>query len=169
MMYFETEYRFGILHNGLVGGVVFANVQSFSEPVSGKFETVWPACGAGFRFKLNKFSNTNVCLTMVLVLADQKVFLLTLEKSFNPNDMKLKMAIVLFAVAGEACGQQQLTPVPFSSVVIHDTFWKPRMDSVIAVTIPVCMNQTEDENGAPPEFRESSPSPGRKTRRHLLR
>jgi hypothetical protein len=62
MTYFETEYRFKILNNGLLGGVVFANVQSFSETVSGKFEKFWPACGGGLRFKLNKFSNTNVAL-----------------------------------------------------------------------------------------------------------
>jgi hypothetical protein len=62
MAYFEAEYRFGLFKNGLVGGVVFANAESFAEPTNGKFETIWPACGAGLRFKLNKFSNTNVCL-----------------------------------------------------------------------------------------------------------
>jgi hypothetical protein len=61
MVYFETEYRFGITRNGLFGGVVFANVESFSEPVSGRFEAFWPAYGTGLRVKLNKYSNTNVC------------------------------------------------------------------------------------------------------------
>jgi outer membrane protein assembly factor BamA len=62
MLYLETEYRFGILRSGLLGGVVFANVQSFSEPNSGKFEVLWPAWGGGLRIKLNKFSRTNIAL-----------------------------------------------------------------------------------------------------------
>ena len=62
MAYLETEYRFGITRNGFLGGVVFANVQSFSEPTDKKFEVFWPACGGGLRFKLNKFSNTNVAI-----------------------------------------------------------------------------------------------------------
>ena len=62
MIYFETEYRFEITNNGFLGGVLFANVQSVSEPNSNKFEVLWPACGGGLRFKLNKFSNTNVAI-----------------------------------------------------------------------------------------------------------
>lgn len=34
-------------------------------------------------------------------------------------------------------------PVNFSQVVIQDAFWKPRMDKVFSVTIPVCIDQTE--------------------------
>lgn len=37
----------------------------------------------------------------------------------------------------------QLEPVSFSAVHITDAFWKPRMDAVAQVTIPVCMEQTE--------------------------
>lgn len=37
----------------------------------------------------------------------------------------------------------QLEPVSFSNVHITDAFWKPRMDAVAQVTIPVCMDQTE--------------------------
>jgi DUF1680 family protein len=57
--------------------------------------------------------------------------------------MKQTITILLLAVGSAVSGQSLLTPVPFSQVVLHDTFWKPRMDTVIAVTIPVCMDQTE--------------------------
>jgi hypothetical protein len=62
MAYLEGEYRFGITNNGLIGGVVFANAQSFTEQSSNIFETVAPGWGAGIRLKLNKFSRTNVAL-----------------------------------------------------------------------------------------------------------
>ena len=62
MLYGEAEYRFQLTHNGLLGGVVFANVQSFSEQNTNTFQTVAPGWGLGMRLKLNKFSRTNVAL-----------------------------------------------------------------------------------------------------------
>jgi len=62
MAYVEGEYRFGITHNGLLGGVVFANAQSFTEVTSNQFETIAPGWGAGIRLRLNKFSRCNVAL-----------------------------------------------------------------------------------------------------------
>ncbi|MBS1946587.1 MAG: glycoside hydrolase family 127 protein [Bacteroidetes bacterium] len=38
---------------------------------------------------------------------------------------------------------QQFQPVKFSHVNIDDSFWKPKMDKVATVTIPVCVDQTE--------------------------
>lgn len=61
-LYLESEYRFGILSNGLLGGVVFVNAQSFSEPSNNRFEAINPGWGAGLRIRLNKFSKTNICL-----------------------------------------------------------------------------------------------------------
>jgi hypothetical protein len=60
LLYFETEYRFGITANGLLGGVVFANVTSASEYNTQKFNYWHPAAGTGIRLKFNKYSNTNV-------------------------------------------------------------------------------------------------------------
>jgi hypothetical protein len=62
MVDLEAEYRFGILRNGLLGGVVFANAQSYSETSNNRFEVIEPAIGAGFRIKFNKFSRTNICI-----------------------------------------------------------------------------------------------------------
>ncbi len=62
MLYLETEYRYGIMRNGFLGGVVFVNAQSFSEPVTNRFEAIAPGWGLGIRFKLNKFPHTNIAL-----------------------------------------------------------------------------------------------------------
>ncbi len=62
MLYFETEYRFGLTRNGLLGAVTFANVQAVADWPSGKFETLYPGFGAGLRVKLNKQSKTNIDL-----------------------------------------------------------------------------------------------------------
>jgi outer membrane protein assembly factor BamA len=62
MLYLESEYRFGILENGLLGGVLFANAQSFSDPNTGHYNYIQPGWGGGFRISLNKFSRTNLCI-----------------------------------------------------------------------------------------------------------
>ncbi len=62
MAYLEGEYRFSLTANGLIGGVVFANAESFTELGSNKFETIAPGWGAGVRVKLNKFSKTNIAI-----------------------------------------------------------------------------------------------------------
>ncbi len=62
MYYYENEYRFGITRNGLLGGVVFANVQSFSADLSNEYKKLLLGYGMGIRIKLNKRSNTNLCI-----------------------------------------------------------------------------------------------------------
>jgi outer membrane protein assembly factor BamA len=62
MLYLESEYRFGITNNGLVGGVVFVNAQSFSDKTTEKFQTVYLGWGAGLRLKVNKYSRTNIAI-----------------------------------------------------------------------------------------------------------
>lgn len=60
LFYFESEYRRDITNNGLLGFVVFGNINSASQPNSHRF-TYWnPAGGAGLRIKFNKKSDTNV-------------------------------------------------------------------------------------------------------------
>ncbi|HWB93309.1 MAG TPA: hypothetical protein VG605_15715 [Puia sp.] len=62
MLYLESEYRFRLIPNGLLGGVVFANAQTFSEPATGRFSYLIPGYGGGIRISLNKFSRTNLCI-----------------------------------------------------------------------------------------------------------
>lgn len=62
MLYFESEYRFGLSRNGMLGGVVFANLQSFEEWPNRRFLYVQPAAGAGLRFKINKYTKTNISI-----------------------------------------------------------------------------------------------------------
>ena len=70
MVYLETEYRFLITSNGLLGGVVFANAQTFSSRSSTlegnasftTFDPIQPGYGVGIRIKVNKFSRANLCV-----------------------------------------------------------------------------------------------------------
>jgi len=61
LYYFETEYRRDITNNGLLGFVVFSNINTVSG--SGTFFQSWhPAGGLGLRVKVSKVSNTNFAL-----------------------------------------------------------------------------------------------------------
>ena len=62
MTYFETEYRYHISRNGLVGGVVFVNMQTFSGDISPTYSQLYPGYGLGLRLMANKFSRANVCI-----------------------------------------------------------------------------------------------------------
>jgi hypothetical protein len=60
LWYLETEYRRDITANGLLGFVVFANINSVTVPVTNRFSYLHPAAGAGLRIKFNKNSGTNI-------------------------------------------------------------------------------------------------------------
>jgi outer membrane protein assembly factor BamA len=59
MLYFESEFRFSILRNGLLGGVVFANLESLSQWPTNSFGAVQPGVGLGLRIKINKKIKTS--------------------------------------------------------------------------------------------------------------
>jgi hypothetical protein len=58
----EAEYRIRLTNNGLLGMVLFGNLESFSEINTWRFESVAPAGGLGLRIKLNKYSRTNISI-----------------------------------------------------------------------------------------------------------
>ncbi|QHS59354.1 BamA/TamA family outer membrane protein [Chitinophaga agri] len=58
----EAEYRRDITKNGLLGFVVFANMNTVTHPDGYKFTPFHPAAGGGLRLKFNKKSNTNIAL-----------------------------------------------------------------------------------------------------------
>lgn len=60
LAYLETEYRKQITADGLLGFVVFANLNSVTEPGTRQFAYIHPAGGAGLRVKFNKNSGTNI-------------------------------------------------------------------------------------------------------------
>jgi len=62
MLYVESEYRFALTQNGLLGGVVFGNAQSFSNWPTKKFDKIAPGAGLGIRIKINKTSRTNIAV-----------------------------------------------------------------------------------------------------------
>ena len=62
MLYLETEFRFDLMRNGLLGGVIFGHLETFSEYPYKHFGTVQPGVGAGLRIKFNKRTKSNICL-----------------------------------------------------------------------------------------------------------
>jgi hypothetical protein len=59
MIYFETEYRFNLMRNGLIGAVVFVNASAFPKSILDVNLRILPAAGAGLRIKINRDSRTN--------------------------------------------------------------------------------------------------------------
>ncbi len=82
LLYLEAEYRFTILKNGLLGGVVFTNVQSVSDWPGNKFTVLWPAAGFGLRVKVNKHSNTNISIDYGIGLGGSNGFFVNLGEVF---------------------------------------------------------------------------------------
>ncbi len=81
-LYLEGEYRFGITPNGLLGGVAFANAQSFTGIQNNTFQKVAPAIGTGVRIKINKHSNTNVAIDYAVGIYGSKGLFVNLGEVF---------------------------------------------------------------------------------------
>ena len=62
LIYLESEYRRDLTDNGLLGFVVFANLNSASQQYTNRFYYWNPAGGTGLRIKFNKKSDTNICI-----------------------------------------------------------------------------------------------------------
>ncbi|WP_157433490.1 BamA/TamA family outer membrane protein [Adhaeribacter aquaticus] len=81
MLYLETEYRFKITRNGLLGAVTFINAQSFTEQ-NNQFSKVIPGYGAGIRLKVNKYSRTNVGIDYGVGIGGSRGFFVNLGEVF---------------------------------------------------------------------------------------
>ena len=81
LMYAEAEYRFGLTKNGFFGGVIFSNVSTLTEWPNNKFEKANPGGGIGLRIKMNKSSNTNLCIDYGFGTGGSRGF------SFNLNEV----------------------------------------------------------------------------------
>lgn len=62
MVYGEVEQRFSLTRNGLLGVVLFGNVQSVSEFKSQQFRYWHAGGGIGLRVKMNKYSGANIAV-----------------------------------------------------------------------------------------------------------
>ena len=81
-VYLEAEYRFGILKNGLLGGVVFTNAQSVTDWPSNKFTMIYPAAGAGIRIKLNRHSAANLAIDYAIGIGGSNGIFINLGEVF---------------------------------------------------------------------------------------
>ena len=82
LVYFETEYRFGITRNGLLGGVIFGNAQSITNYPNGGFSKIIPAGGGGLRVKLNKLNNTTLAFDYGFGISGSKGFVFNINEVF---------------------------------------------------------------------------------------
>lgn len=78
----ESEFRFRITKNGLLGGVVFANVQSFSKNPDRIIYNGIPGGGLGIRIKVHKHTNTNLCIDYGFANDGSSGFFLNLNEVF---------------------------------------------------------------------------------------
>lgn len=62
MNYLEMEYRFRLTRDGLLGAVLFGNLQSFIKDPTHAPRTIIPGAGTGIRIRLNKYSGANLCI-----------------------------------------------------------------------------------------------------------
>ncbi|HLS94458.1 MAG TPA: BamA/TamA family outer membrane protein [Sphingobacterium sp.] len=81
--YSELEYRFPILRNQFLSGVVFANVQTADDRLGTKLFERWePAAGTGLRILFNKATRTNLCIDYAVGRFGQKGLFLGLNEAF---------------------------------------------------------------------------------------
>lgn len=61
--YHETEYRFPLLRNKLLSGVLFFNMESAGDQENTRLFHYWePGGGAGLRILFNKRTRSNLCI-----------------------------------------------------------------------------------------------------------
>lgn len=81
--YSELEYRFPILANRFLSGVVFANVQTANDQMGTNLFRQWqPAGGTGLRILFNKATRTNLCIDYAFGRFGQRGFFLGLNEAF---------------------------------------------------------------------------------------
>jgi outer membrane translocation and assembly module TamA len=80
-LYTEGEYRISLSPDGLWGAVVFLNVIATTEPNSGRFG-LNTGVGLGLRVKLNKGSNTNICIDYGFGQQDTSGLYLNAQEAF---------------------------------------------------------------------------------------
>jgi len=79
----EAEFRFPLLANKFVSGVVFGNLQTANDEQGTKlFQVFQPGYGAGLRILFNKVTRTNLALDYAFGKFNNKGFFLNLNEAF---------------------------------------------------------------------------------------
>lgn len=79
----EAEFRFPILANKFISGVVFGSLQSANDEQGTKlFQTFQPGYGGGLRVLFNKATRTNLALDYAFGKFGRKGFFLNLNEAF---------------------------------------------------------------------------------------
>ena len=81
--------------------------------------------------------------------------------------MNANCLLILFFSIFSLCSQAQgnhikINPVNFSSVVVNDAFWKPKIDKVATKTLQACIYQTEEKTGRIRNFEKAARAAGEK-------
>ncbi len=80
--FIETEYRFAITRNGLIGGVGFFNMQKYKDELFYIKNDIKFGYGMGLRIKFNKHSNANVCIDYGIGQDGSKGFFVNMGEVF---------------------------------------------------------------------------------------
>lgn len=82
MFYLEGEFRYKILRSGLLGGVLFSNLQYFTGSPLRSDQIIVPAGGLGLRIKVNKTSGTNLAIDYGFGINGSRGLFINLGESF---------------------------------------------------------------------------------------
>ncbi|NBX87164.1 MAG: hypothetical protein EBQ97_01435, partial [Bacteroidetes bacterium] len=82
MMYFESEFRWLITKNGLIGGGLFINAQSMNNNSMKEFKRILPGFGGSLRIQTNKSSRVNYVISYGLGVHHERGLFFTLAEIF---------------------------------------------------------------------------------------
>ncbi|MGD0582658.1 MAG: hypothetical protein ABR974_06895 [Bacteroidales bacterium] len=82
LIYFESEYRFSLTGNGLLGAVVFSNLESIPGKTPDELTPLIPGGGFGLRIKMNKRSNINLCIDYGFGIEGSRGFIFNMGEVF---------------------------------------------------------------------------------------
>jgi len=82
MLYGEAEYRYKITADGVLGGTIFLNGETFNAERGTSLQSIQPGFGPGLRVKLNKVSNTNISINYGFGNEDSRGLFISVGEAF---------------------------------------------------------------------------------------
>lgn len=84
-------------------------------------------------------------------------------KTINIKKLILSLALLSCTIFANSQSQnlRRLNGIDFSNVKIHDTFWSPRLSKHLTATLPVCIDQIENQTGRIQNFVNSANRQGK--------